>query len=374
MLVPKSKAFEVKPIWDKTFVPTSIPPNRTLHTQFSFQYEAGGYQQRVIEFAQRWNSTLTTNILFLLSDADGLFVTFQVINTAEQTLENAIINASRIIDGINTIVGTGLTNAAGTRTFWLNPNFLHTINVFKTGFPQFTTNLFPDQTSFTINLGGTAAGGEEDFTKGITADIFPKGSLLDPNESFTFNFTLTSDFFTVDEFNFGLRDDNGNIFANETASTNGGTLSTTLNVSDNTTIIMDYNWLITGNFTNNSRSWFIFNDTLDSDWSIRVFFTDLTLYIDDGLFGLDDFGLAIITFLIIFLFTGLMSARFGLASPAAVTTLMFTLVLFFDVGLGLMDNLNPVGAVPNFPTIIMGIILAGVLIKDGIRWKHLTIQ
>ncbi len=359
-----------------TFINTTVnenytfcldPPNRTLQTAFSFQYEAPGYQQRVVEFVQSFNSTLTTNILFLLSDADGLFVTFQVINTAEQTIENAIINASRIIDSIDTIVGTGLTSAAGTRTFWLNPNFLHTINVFKAGFPQFSTSLFPDQTAFTINLGGTAAGGEEDFTQGITVDIFPKGSLLNPNESFVFNYTLGSSFFTVDEFSFGLRDEDGNIYANETASTNGGTISTTLNTSNNVSLIMDYNWLINGNFTNNSRSWLIFNDTADSDWSIRIFASDLILYIDDGLFGIDDFGLAIVTFLTIFLFTGLMSARFGLVSPAAVTTLMFTLVLFFDVGLGLMDNLNPIGAVPNFPTIIMGIMLAGVLMKDGIR-------
>lgn len=343
------------------------PPNRTLQTVFSLQYETTGYQQRVVEFAQTWNSTLTTNILYLLSDADGLFVTFQIINTAEQTIENAIINASRIIDSVSTIVGTGLTNAAGTKTFWLNPNFLHTINVFKTGFSQFSTSLFPDQTAFTINLGGTAAGGEEDYTKGITVDIFPKGTLLDPNDSIVFNYTLTSNFFIVDEFSFGIRDEDGNIYANETATTNGGTISTTLNTTDNTTLIMDYNWLISGNYTNNSRTWLIYNDTLDDDWSIGIFFSHLTLYIDDGFFGLDDFGLAIITFLTIFIFTGIMSIRYGLVSPAAVTTLMFTLVLFFDVGLGLMTNLNPIGAVPNFPTIIMGIILAGVLLKDGIR-------
>ncbi len=359
-----------------TFINTTVnenyqfcldPPNRTLHTDFTFQYESTGYQQRVVEFVQTFNSTLTTNILYLLSDADGIFVTFQVINTAEQTIENAIINASRIIDSVNTIVGTGLTNAAGTKTFWLNPNFLHTINVFKTGFPQFSTGLFPDQTAFTINLGGTAAGGEEDYTQGITVDVFPKGTLLDPNENFTFNYTLTSNFWTVTEFSFGIRDEDGNIYANETASTNGGTLTTTLNTTDNTTLIMDYNWLISGNFTNNSRTWLVYNDTLDDDWSIKTFANHLVLYIDDGLFGLENFGLAIITFLTIFIFTGIMSIRYGLVSPEAISALMFTLVLFFDTGLGLMINLNPVGAISNFPTIIMGIILLGILMRKGVR-------
>jgi len=343
------------------------PPNRTLYTDFSLQYEKGGYQQRIAELTQTFSSTLTTDILYLLSNADGLFVTFQVINTAEQTISGVIINASRIIDSVSTIVGTGITSDAGTKTFWLNPNFEHTIRAFKTGFPQFTTNLFPDQSSFTINLGGSAAGGEEDYTQGITVDISPKSSLLDTNDSVVFNYTLTSDFWTVTEFSFGLRDDSGNVYANETASTNGGTLTTTLNTTDNTTLIMDYNWLILGNYTNNSRSWLVYNDTLDNDWSILTFANHLVLYIDDGLFGLDDFGLGIILFLTIFIFTGVMSARFGLASPVGITSLMLTLVLFFDVGLGLMDNLNPVGAIPNFPSVIMAMVLAGVLMKDGIR-------
>ncbi len=343
------------------------PPNKTLHTATSIQYTSGGYQQRIVQTTIRLNSTLTTVILSLLNNAGGLFVTFQVINQAEQPVSGVIVNASRLISGVETFVGTGLTNDAGSIQFWLNPNFLHTIRAFKTGFSQFTTSLFPNQVSFTINLGGGQAPAENDYTKGISTDIFPKGSLLSNDTVTTFNLTLTSTFWTVDQFSFTLKDDGGNSFDTQTSSANGGTITTTLNTLSNTTIIMNYFWLIDGNHTNATRSWIIFNDAIDDSWSIKIFFTDLLAFIDDGLFGLDNFGLAIITFLTIFIFTGIMSARFGLASPTAVMTLMFTLVLFFDVGLGLMTNLNPIGAVPFFPTILMGLILAGVLIKDGVR-------
>ncbi|KKN14980.1 hypothetical protein LCGC14_0990600 [marine sediment metagenome] len=350
-----------------TFAFCLDPPNRTLHVSSTFQYTSGGYQQRVIESNDTFTSSVTDTILFLLANANGLFVTFQVINIAEQSLADVLINASRIIDGVSTIVGTGLTNDAGAKTFWLNPNFLHTILAFKTGFSQFSTSLFPDQTSYTINLGGGAIPEEQDYTKGITTDVFPKGSLLDNDTIIVFNLTLVSTFWDVSEFGFVLKDASDNVFDVQTDSSNGGTVTTNLNTLSNTSIIMEYFWVIEGNFTNATRSWIIFDDTTDDSWSIKVFFTDLLAFIDDGMFGLDNFGLALITFLTIFIFTGIVSLRFGISSPSAVVTLLFSLVLFFDVGLGLMENLNPVGAVPFFPTILMGLILTGVLLKDGIR-------
>ena len=350
-----------------TFAFCLDPPNRTLHVSSTFQYTSGGYQQRVIESNDTFTNSVTDTILFLLANADGLFVTFQVINIAEQPLADVLINVSRIIDGVNTIVGTGLTNDAGAKTFWLNPNFLHTILAFKTGFSQFSTSLFPDQTSYTINLGGGAIPEEQDYTKGITTDVFPKGSLLDNDTTIVFNLTLVSTFWDVTQFGFVLKDASDNVFDVQTDSSNGGTVTTNLNTLSNTSIIMEYFWVIEGNFTNATRSWIVFDDTTDDSWSIKVFFTDLLAFVDDGMFGLDNFGLALITFLTIFIFTGIVSLRFGISSPSAVVTLLFSLVLFFDVGLGLMENLNPIGAVPFFPTILMGLILTGVLLKDGIR-------
>ena len=64
-----------------------------------------------------------------------------------------------------------------------------------------------------------------------------------------------------------------------------------------------------------------------------------------------------------FIFAGVMSYQYGLVSPAGISILIFGLVLFFDVGVGMI--VNPVDAIPYFPTVIMGVIMVGVLKKEA---------
>ena len=130
---------------------------------------------------------------------------------------------------------------------------------------------------------------------------------------------------------------------------------------------MDYYWVIDSTYTNGSRSWYVISSA-GTDWSLKVFFDDIILYTGAGIFGMTDFGLAIITFLFIFLFVGIMSYKFGLVSPVGISSLIFTLVLFLDVGIGLMDEFiysTPlISAIPHFPTIFIGFILMGTLFME----------
>jgi hypothetical protein len=48
--------------------------------------------------------------------------------------------------------------------------------------------------------------------------------------------------------------------------------------------------------------------------------------------------------------------------PAAIMGIMFAMVALFDVVLGLIYN--PIGAVPFFPTIFMGIIVVGAVLRE----------
>jgi len=66
---------------------------------------------------------------------------------------------------------------------------------------------------------------------------------------------------------------------------------------------------------------------------------------------------------IIFGFAGIMSYQYGLTSSGAIVFIIFSAVLFFDVGLGIMPN--PIGAVPHFITFFMAIALVGVIIKEA---------
>ncbi|KKK76332.1 hypothetical protein LCGC14_2864750, partial [marine sediment metagenome] len=109
--------------------------------------------------------------------------------------------------------------------------------------------------------------------------------------------------------------------------------------------------------------WLIYNDTLDDDWSIKIFFTDLTTFIDDGLFGLDNFGLAMITFLFIFILTGVMSHKYGLTSATGISAFVFSLILFLDVGVGLMGTIGS-QLLPHAITYFFGLIFVAIYIKE----------
>lgn len=342
-------------------------PNRTLNVLPNVQYKQGTiYPQRIwAPIVRQYTNVTTDQTLYLLNAIDGIFVTFQVINPSNQVLPGVDVTAVRSIGGSDFEVGTGVTGDAGTITFFLNPDFTHIFTFNKTGFTSLFTSFAPTQSSYTITLGGSTAAQANDYTKGITSSILPsKSTELFNDTIYSFNLTLASSFWDVTQFGITLKMPNGTILQSTIAATNGGVLNLNQNTSSNKQIVMDYFWVIDGNFSNRTTYWNVMNSG-NTDWSILRFFTDLTLYLNSDLFGLDDFGRYLIIFLIIFLGVGIMSFKFGLVSPISIASIVFGVIFFFDVAVGLLPN--PVGAIPNFPTFIAGLILVALIFKEVTR-------
>lgn len=352
-------------------------PNRTLNVIPTIQYKQGtDYPQRTWSpTVQNYTNVTTNQTLYLLASGDGIYVTFQIIDQAEVAVSGASVTVTR--DDLSEIVGQGTTGADGGVTFWLNPDFSHTIEVIASGFDDYSTTLTPTQTSYTIQIG---TGGEsfigESYIKGISYDILPKSGELTNNTVYNFNLTLTSSYWTVTEFGFRLYNTTGTI-GTTSASTNGGTISLNANTGNpGNHISMDYYWVIEGNYSNGTvLGWESF-DVSDNEWSIKNAIDNLVTYMDTGMFMSDNstqeeinFTLAIITFLTIFIFTGIMSYKYGLTSPAAISCLIFTIVLFLDYGLDLLDKVN--ARIPGFPshslTIFTGLIFVALLIREVTR-------
>jgi len=348
------------------------PNDTTIRTNFTMQYkdQYGIYPQRTLTNETTLTNSTTNRTLYLLSSADGIYVTFQVLNQAEQAIAEVKVTAKREIDGITVTVGEGTTGEDGGVTFWLNPDFIHTFTFIATGYDTYTTSLIPTQTSYTIQLGSETAGWVgEDYTKGISYSILPLPGVLKNNTVYNFNLTISSAYWEVDSFGFSMYSENATkriLVGSTSLATNGGTVGLDIDTGNNETFEMNYYWVINGTYNNGTTAgWLIFDETTGSEWSILMIKNFLIIYINSGMFGLDNFGLTIILFLTIFISTGIMSYKFGLTSPAAISVLAFTLILFFDVGLDLMDNINPIPAVPHFPTIFMGLIFAGIFLKEA---------
>ncbi len=336
--------------------------NRTLTANVSLTYDNAESQLR--SFTQEFNltNTTTTQNLFLLPTADGIFVTFQVVNPSEQVISGVSANVTKDGD----LISNGVTDDAGLITYFLDPDTSYVFSFSKVGFTTVSTTLVPTQTSFTIIMGAVTTVAEFDTTIGINYFINPINSTLLNGTLVEFSLTLNASNSNLDNFGFVLRNSTGTLF-NETTSTlaAGGFLSVTLDTGSNTDIVMELFWTITGNQTNVTRTWLVFN--LDNEgFSILTFFNDLSRFLNSGLFGLTSFGLGIIIFMILILVTGTVSLKFGITDPTAITLIVFSLVFFFDVTLGIMPN--PVNAVNNFVTIFVGVILLGMLVREAVKF------
>jgi len=346
-----------------------VSPNLTMNVDSSFQYSASGYPQRT------WNPSyteytysVTDQILYLLSSADGLYVTFQVTNPSNQVLSGVSVVATRVISGDTVIVGQGTTGADGAVTFWLNPDYSHTINFSKVGFDTESFSITPTQSEYTVILSGGTSEQIYDYTKGITIRIKPEASTQIFNDTiYNFNMTISTSYWDLERFGFELKLANGTILnSSNSSSSSGGTVWTNINTTDYKRILMYYYWTI--NSTNMTRiaSWNIINSfNTNSEWSIKAFFEDFEDYIDSGIFGLDNFGRNLIVFLVLFITVGILTYKYGVTSPRVAVLILFGIVYLFDVGLGFLPT--PVNVIPNFFTWITGLITAVIFIREGIR-------
>ena len=336
-------------------------PNVTINVIPYLQYKKGiVYPQRIWSPAVQNYSNVTINqVLYLLESADGQYVTIQVINSADQVISGVAVNATRTIDGSDTIVGTGNTGSDGTITFWLNPDFSHIFSFSKTGYTDYTTTFAPTQSSYTITLaGGTAA--TNSSIRGINYWVLPTNSTLFNDTDVSFIFNLTSSYWDVSEYGFSLRLANGTIMSGGSTGVEGTPLTLSYNVNNQTIIYMDYYWVIEGAYTNASRYWVVINSEL-TGWSIANLFIDLKNYMDYGFFGIDDFGKYFIVFIIMFVSVGIMSYKFGLTSPLTISTLTFGIIFFFDV---VVDMIPSIRGINNLLTYLAAVILVMVIFRE----------
>ncbi|GAG95107.1 unnamed protein product, partial [marine sediment metagenome] len=132
-------------------------------------------------------TNVTTNkTLLLTSFIDGISMTFQVINAAQQPLENVDVTVVRNGD----LIEAGTTDASGAITFFLNPDFTYTFTFTRSGFITFVTSLRPT-TDRTITM-ATAEVVSESISTDTIYTITPSKNLLDNETFYNFSFKVES--------------------------------------------------------------------------------------------------------------------------------------------------------------------------------------
>jgi len=326
------------------------PQNRTANIYYDLSYTTTGYQQRNVKATEEFTNSTTNKPLYLLSTADGLYVTFQVLNAAEQAIENVYVTANTSVGGSSTIVGSGYTDSSGGITFWLNPNAAHQFSFSKSGYFNYDTTITPTQSSYTIQLTTTGGDTITDYcVQGISRTIQPAEATVKNATVTQFNLTISSSYWTLEEYGFILKNSTDTLGSGSGTTETGGTVNVEINTTSSAVITMEYYHVVNGTYCNGTRQWLVYSEA-GTEWSLLQWFTDLSTYLDSGMFGLDNFGLVVISFVFIFCFAGLISYRFGTSSPAIIMTVIFGLVYLFEVVFGILTLWEgvPIGTIVTF--------------------------
>ena len=353
------------------------PNDYNYYISYNINYGSNGYANGISSSntSNLYSNITTNNILYLYNNTIPNLVTFQVINSFSQQLDNVYVYVTDYFDINNTIISSGYTDSGGIIQFYLTNSTSYKIYFSKSGYDNYNTILTPTTNFYTITLsglgipavpsdGGGYVGGNPTVpnSKGVTYSTKPGITYLSNGTDYSFNLTINPGSWSFDSWGFNLTDEDNNLISS-TSSTNssGGTLNLDANTNNYTKVIMNFYYTINGNKTNLQRVWMIL-DLSDNQFSIKHALDDATSYINSGLFGLTTQGLSFIVFFIIFIGAGVLSYKFGLTSPVAIIGFVFVMVWLFDVSLGWIPT--PIGAIKNFATILVGIVLFGFIIKE----------
>lgn len=170
------------------------PTNRVLYASPELTYLDTSYPARFYTPPEVLNlSNATTNTtLYLLNSADGIYVTFATVSQISMPISGASIIVKRDIAGVNVTLGSGTTDAAGSYTIWLNPNYDHIVSASKTGYASNTQTIRPTQSSYTLILSASSNYSYLSNVQGLLWAYFPRTGLTAVPTNFGFNVSSAS--------------------------------------------------------------------------------------------------------------------------------------------------------------------------------------
>jgi len=355
-----------------SFTICSLPYGRNINLNGTIQYYNSASAMRTYQENTTLVEPTVNTTLYLLPSSVGLYTAFQVVDGAFTPIPGAIVTINRTGYGP---IASALTDGSGLASFFLDPTATYNIYATAATYSSFSTSLMPTQSSYTINLGtGTLSSSTTitNYNNGITYRIKPTQTYLLNRTNYVFNFTISSSVYALDEFGFSLLNNSNQVIANSSSSnSSGGYVGLTTNTGSNTLIKLNAYWKVNGTYMNISKTYYI-TDNEGTDYSIKYFINRLLGYMenstdDDGLYGVkktDDFNFnfSVIVFLIIFMFAGIFSFKYGFTSPSSIMLFVLVAVWFFEVTTELIDVL-PNSSVP-FLTIVTAMVFLITFIRE----------
>ena len=134
--------------------------NQTLYFQgVTATYSGNAYPSRYFASSFILNPPSVNNqLLYLLSSTNGISVFIQLTDSQGNRISGVTVQAYRVINGNNTLVSQDTSGSDGGVSFFLNPNYVHTIVATKSGCGTTTASFTPTQNQYTVTMAcGNAA-------------------------------------------------------------------------------------------------------------------------------------------------------------------------------------------------------------------------
>lgn len=138
-----NKTFAEIPVGNITLTVTN---GSFLQRAYFIDFEPGGYDPTI------------TAYLLNASDIYAHLVQLIVKDSAQVPVQNALVQIQRLVNGIYTDVGTGLTDGSGSASFFMDALTGYQVVISKAGFQTSTSTLIPASTQYTYQLFSSSGG------------------------------------------------------------------------------------------------------------------------------------------------------------------------------------------------------------------------
>jgi hypothetical protein len=340
------------------------PNNLSFFGNGTAYFEADGSPQRQYYLNRSLRGDTIYNLtLYLLGTADGIYTTFQVFDSINQPISSVYVRGESQISGSFYKIGSGLTDASGSITMWVNPDNAHRFTFSRAGYDTYTTTITPTQSVYTITMTSTSTLNESSYSRGMLYEILPTDSILNNNTLYNFSYNLSSSILNLTTYGFSIIGQNGTVLTNQVATnTTGGFLNATIDTSNYTSFDLEYYWEVNGVYMNGTRTYSIMT-IYQGDYSLLSFFDDLRGFTGSGM---NDFTRALFAFVLILIITATVTFVAGVYSPLGILGLITGLTWFFNI-VGLIPTIGIPLVGSYLISIFMTLILGAFVILEYIK-------
>ena len=320
-----------------------LPKTKNVYVDLTFKYSNASYPQRTFSLDNQLlsNLTVTNQVLYLLGSTEGIYSTFSFYDSgSNDPISGVYVTIERQVGVVWIVIGTATSDATGSATFWVNPNFPHRITGSKTGYATVSEIVYPTQSAYSIFMGGTGLSVGEYRYKNIKFYTYPPAGRLELDTTYDFGINITANDGNIISCKIEIKNLTLSIVASSVAGCGayGGNLSVSYNTGSNSKLF-GYYYVDIGDgleLIKANDAWFM--EGLNATYGyggLRGFLEELKNIPEFGdTHNRQEFSRIIFAFFFMIIIIGIFTyfSGYELSNPGAALIIVWGFVIMYSIG------------------------------------------